>query len=153
MVWLLIGRGHSLAALLAAGIIVLSLSDIAIRVISRGLRDKLAISVVLHALACRIALAPQSAKATFDALAGSHLKFIVTDKFGSQRRSIGHLKLCHLLLFATALALLIGMPDVNSIVFAALLILMLPLPAALMTDRSLRAYRETIAPSVPEVVA
>jgi cellulose synthase/poly-beta-1,6-N-acetylglucosamine synthase-like glycosyltransferase len=153
MVWLLIGRGHSVAALLAAGIIVLSLCDIAIRVISRGLRDKLAISVVLHALACRIALAPQSAKATFDALAGGRLKFIVTDKFGSQRRSHGHLKLCHLLLFATALALLIGMPDVNSIVFAALLILMLPLPAALMTDRSLRAYRETIAPSVPEVIA
>ena len=153
MVWLIIGHVHSVGAALAAGIIVLSLCDIAIRVMARGLRDRLSFPVLLNALACRIALAPQSAKATFDALAGSHMTFIVTDKFGSKSPSVALLHPYHLLLFVTALAVMIASQPTNLLVLGSLLSLMLPLPAAMVTGRSLRAYRETIVAPLMEVIA
>lgn len=152
-VWLLTGRGHTVAATFAAGAIVLSLGDATIRVVARGLRDRLALWVILHALACRIALAPQSAKATFDALTGSRLKFIVTDKSGETGQASGPLYACHLMIFITSILLLIGVQPIGPLVVAALLTLLLPLPAALLTDRSLCAYRAAIAPSLTEVSA
>ncbi|MFX0546233.1 glycosyltransferase family 2 protein [Roseovarius sp. S1116L3] len=151
--WLLTGHGHSLAATVAASIIVLGLSDIAMRVAARALRDNQPPSVLFHALACRIALAPQSAKATFDALTGSHLSFIVTDKFCGKDASAHEPHSCHILLFLTATILLITVPSANPLVVGALMTLMLPLPAALVTDRSLHAYRETIVTSFTEITA
>ncbi|MEB8386748.1 glycosyltransferase [Rhodobacteraceae bacterium KMM 6894] len=153
VIWLVTGQGGSVAAALAAGVIVLSLCDIALRVIARGLRDGLPLSVILHALACRIALAPQSSKATFDAATGMRLKFLVTDKSGDTRADAAHLPLCHLGLFALALVLLFGIQPANPLVIVALLILMAPLPAALLTDRSLRAYRKAMVPSTMEYTA
>ncbi|QPM89651.1 glycosyltransferase family 2 protein [Pseudooceanicola algae] len=151
-VWLMTGQEHSVAASLAAGIIVLSLCDTAIRVIARGARDGLPLSVVLQALACRIALAPQSARATFDALAGTRLTFLVTDKSGGDAGRLPPLPFHHLLLFAAAL-LLAGLQPHNPLVIFAVLTLLLPLPAALITDHSLRAYRKTIVSSDMEITA
>jgi len=151
--WLITGQAHSVAATLAAGIIVLSLFDIAIRVIVRGLRDKLTLPVIWHALVCRIALAPQAAKATFDAFTGSRLKFIVTDKSGGACSAFGFSNLCHVMLFGAAILLLIGTQHANPVVLAALVVLMLPLPAALITDKSLHAYRAALLPAFKEIVA
>jgi len=152
-VWLLTGHSQSTAATLAACIIVLTLCDIAMRVIGRGVRDGLTLPVMLHALACRVALAPQSAKATFDALTGSRLKFVVTDKVGGDGPLAASLPRCQAALFVTALLLLAGLTHGSPLVVAALLTLMLPLPAALITDQSLRAYRAAIVPPDMEAIA
>ena len=152
-VWLVTGTAHPAAIALAAIIVMLSLCDIAMRVVARGLRDRLPLGVLLRALVCRVALAPRSAKATFDALAGSELKFIVTDKSGGRGSVADDLHLCHLLLFVTAIALLIASQTTSPLVIGALLTLMMPLPAAVLTDRSLRAYRETIASPLSEGTA
>lgn len=152
-VWLLIGQGQTVGAMLAACAIVLSLCDLTIRVVARGLGDRLALSVVLYALACRIALAPQSAKATFDALTGSRLKFVVTDKSGEKSNQAGPLSACHLMIFIMSILLLIAVQPTDPLIVAALLTLMLPLPAASLTGQSLRAYRAAIAPPLREIIA
>lgn len=135
-----LGRGHTLAASLAAAVIVLSLCDVVLRIIGRGLRDKLGCAVIFRALACRIALAPRSAKATFDAVAGGRFTFVVTKK--DEAGALGRLDVpsAHLLLFVASLMLLIGAAPSAPLIHAALLTLMLPLPAAIVTDQSLRAY-------------
>ncbi|WP_369682687.1 glycosyltransferase family 2 protein [Roseovarius sp. M141] len=148
-VWLLTGQGQTVAATLAAGAILLGLADITTRVVVRGIRDGQALPVILHALACRIALAPQSAKATFDALTGCRLTFVVTDKAGG--KGDPSLSACHLMVFLTAILLLLGVQPTEPLIRAALLALLLPLPAALLTDTSLRAYRAAIAPPLTEV--
>lgn len=152
-VWLMTGYGDTPAATLAAGTIVLSLGDIILRVITRGWRDRLALPVIVNALACRIALSPQSAKATFDALTGSRLKFVVTDKSGDIDQQTGPVSGCHLMVFMASILLLTGVQPTSPLVVSALLTLMLPLPAALLTDMSLRAYRAAIAQSQTEVAA
>ncbi len=153
MVWLITGQGHAPAAKLAAAVITVSLCDISMRVIVRGLRDKLTLAVVCHALACRIALAPQSARATFDALMGTRLPFIVTDKSGGKRPNAGPLRPCTVLLCILAVLMLIGTQTTNPLIIAALFILMLPLPATLVTHRSLRAYRAAVVAPFTEVAA
>ncbi|WP_306127209.1 glycosyltransferase family 2 protein [Roseovarius sp. MMSF_3350] len=144
LVWLMAGWDQTIAPTLAAAVIVLGLCDIVLRVIGRGVRDHLAPGVILHALACRIALAPQSAKATFDAFCGGSLTFIVTDKSGACRTNPRDLHSCHLLLFAAALIALITAPQSNPLILTALFCLMLPLPAAVITDLSLRNYRKAL---------
>ncbi|MFW8637558.1 glycosyltransferase family 2 protein [Cribrihabitans pelagius] len=155
LIWLVTGQANSVAAMLAAGGIVLSLCDVVVRVTGRALRDRLAPRVTLHALACRIALAPQSARATFDALCGGRLNFIVTDKSGAKSGArggaVGGLYLCHSLLFAIAFAVLFTSQPVNFLIVAGLLSLMLPLPAAWITDRSLRSYYQAIVAAPKEV--
>lgn len=151
--WLSTGQGQAIGATLAAAAILLGLCDNALRVVARGWRDRLSPGVVLNALACRIALAPQSARATFEALTGSHLKFVVTDKSGDGGRRAKRLSACHLMIFFTSILLLIGVQPAEPLILAALLTLLLPLPAAMLTDRSLRAYRAAIAPSLNEVSA
>lgn len=152
MIWLIGRQDPSIATTLAAAIIILTLCDIALRVIGRGVRDGLTLSVILHALACRIALAPQSAKATFDALTGGRLKFIVTDKFGKGTHA-AKLPLCQALLCAIAILLLAGFQPADPSVIVALLTLMLPLPAALVTGHSLRAYRAGLVQAHLEIMA
>ncbi len=152
IVWLAIGRdGLSLAVQLAAFSVALSACDLTIRVTARGLRNRLELPVALHALACRIALAPQSARATFDALAGSQLTFVVTDKSGGKGHRAVDLYFPHLALFTASLILLIGTQPTSPMVIGALIVLMLPLPAALVTERSLRVYRKAVVPSLKEV--
>ncbi len=149
---MLFGREQSAEAILAASVIVLGLSDVVMRIIGRGVRDGLGFSVTCHAIACRIALAPQSAKATFDALLGEELKFVVTNKSSSKTRSAGRIPLGHLLIFVVALVLIVSVPSANPLVIAAAFVLMLPLPAALLTDGSLHSYSKAIATTYREVM-
>lgn len=151
--WVATGQAETLAAKLAALIILLSLGDVIIRVVGRGLRDRLPPHVFLGALACRIALAPQSARATFDALHGGRLEFVVTDKSGAGATNADRLHVCSLLLFAAAFLLLAIIQPAETIVVAALGALMLPLPAAFVTDRSLRAYHTAITATPKETVS
>lgn len=148
-----LGRERSIVAVLAASVIVLGFVDVVFRIIGRGARDGLGVRVMSLALACRVALAPQSAKATFDAILGEKFKFIVTDKSGVASSSAARLPLYHLILFAVALLVLIGAQPANPVIIAALLALMLPLPAAMVTDKSLRSYRQTILASQAEAMA
>lgn len=152
-IWLLSGQGQTGGAILAAGAIVLSLSDLTLRVVAQGLRDRQALPVLLQALACRIALAPQSAKASFDAFTGCRLEFEVTNKAGDARQSGNALFLPQLVVFATSALLLIGAQPAEPMIRAALLALLLPLPAAMVTDMSLRSYRAAINPPSREVSA
>lgn len=142
---LVTGQGHTVPAVLAGVAIVLSLCDIVARVLARSCRDRLPPGVALSALACRIALAPQSAKATFDALTGCRLKFLVTDKTGGNRPALSALPLCPLLIFIIAVLLFAIAQPADPIVLTALAALMLPLPAAVLTSTSLRAYRGAVS--------
>jgi cellulose synthase/poly-beta-1,6-N-acetylglucosamine synthase-like glycosyltransferase len=145
MAALLAGRGQSVEAILAASVIVLGLSDVVLRVIGRGLRDGLGLSVTANAIACRLALAPRSAKATFDAALGEKLNFIVTNKSGSDRSSGIQIPLVQLVLFSISLAALLSASSMNPLVVVALLTFLLPLPAAIFTANSLNSYRESIS--------
>ncbi|OSP54377.1 glycosyltransferase family 2 protein [Pseudoruegeria sp. SK021] len=143
---LLTGAGPSSIVVLAAGVVFLSFLDIVFCVFGRGLRDGQSGSVMCQALACRLALAPKSARATFDAMLGGGLSFVVTNKSGAGGHGEGWVPIEHLTLFGTALVLLIAQPSGNLLVDAALVILMLPLPAALFTETRLRAYRDAVLP-------
>lgn len=151
--WLLTGQSHTVSAALAGGAIVLSLCDIVARVLARGWRDGLPPGVAFRALACRIALAPQSAKATFDALTGCRLKFLVTDKTGGRSLAVSALAPCPLLIFITSVLLLAIAQPADPIILAALAVLMLPLPAAVLTGNSLRAYRGAVMVPTQEALA
>ncbi len=131
---------------------MLGLSDVVLRIIGRGFRDGLGLSVTANAVACRVALAPRSAKATFDAILGEKLNFIVTNKSGIDRSSRIQIPLVQLILFAVSLAALLSASSLNPLVVAALLIFLLPLPAAILTANSLNSYRESISPSYKEAM-
>lgn len=151
--WLLTGQGHTVPTMVAGGAIVLSLCDIVARVLARGWRDGLPSGVAFRALACRVALAPQSAKSTFDAMTGCRLKFLVTDKTGSRSLAVSTLSPCPLLTFITSILLLAIAQPADPIILTALAALMLPLPAALVTGRSLHSYRDTVMTPAQEVLA
>ncbi len=150
---LLLGRSDALVTRLAAWIILLSLLDVLIRIIGRALRDGHAPGTLVAALASRLALAPQSARATVDAIVGRKLSFVVTDKMGAAALSGRHLPWPHLVL-ALLSALLLGtaQPD-HPVIVAALAALLLPLPAALLTEASLRRYRHSVLVTQAESVA
>lgn len=142
---LLLGRDQSLAATLAAGVIVLGFIDVVLRIGSRGLRDGLGYTVTIHALVCRLALSPRSAKATLDAILDENFTFLVTDKAGSNTSWRIHLPLGQFLLFTFSVTLLLIFSPANPMVVIALLVLMMPLPAALLTASSLQSYRQAIS--------
>lgn len=125
----------------ASASIVLSVTDIVARLLLRGRSDGLPFGIQLRAICNRLALAPVSARATFDAIVGKRLTFLITDKAGKMGRS-GDLPAQQLLLFACA-ALAIGPAlQSGSLAAAAVLMLMLPLPSAVLTASALRRYRE-----------
>ena len=146
------GRGQSWAAILAASVLVLGLVDVVLRISSRGFRDNLGVSVTINALACRLALAPRSAKATFDAVLGERLTFVVTDKVGSNPSGVTSIPKGQLLLFIISLAVLLSVLPSNVLIVSALLALMLPLPAALLTDSSLSTYRKAVSAPYQEAM-
>lgn len=140
---LLLGRSHSTVSSLCALIIILSFLDVVIRVVRRSLRDRLGLDVTARAVACRIALAPQSAKATIDATFGKKQPFVVTRKSGVL--SAKRIPVTQLHLFMIAAVILISIPLASPLVIAALLLLMLPFPAAIITDKSLSDYRFAVS--------
>ena len=128
----------------ASATIVLSLLDVVLRVAERGINEARSFSTIFAALACRIALAPQSAKATLDGMLGGKLRFIVTNKSGGAVSRHHPLPIGHAALFILSLCALIAAEPNHVLVIAALITLMLPLPAALLTASNLRSYRASI---------
>ncbi|WP_138935434.1 glycosyltransferase family 2 protein [Roseovarius arcticus] len=129
----------------ASATIVLCLLDVVLRVAERGINEARSLSTILAALACRIALAPQSAKATLDGVIGGKLQFIVTNKSGDAVSRYRTVPIGHVALFVLSLCALIAAEPHHILVIAALITLMLPLPAALFTARNLRSYRASIS--------
>lgn len=137
----------------AAAVIVLSLVDIVLRITGRGIKEARGLRMIFDAVACRLALAPQSAKATLDALLGEKLQFVVTRKSGAEEPLVGRMPFGHLILFSASLFALIVSHPLDPLVIVALLTLMLPLPAALLTAKSLRSYRAAIVSDKMEIAA
>jgi hypothetical protein len=142
---LLTGQGGRTLPALAAVSLILCLVDIAGRLTWRASRDGTPPAVLAAAIGNRLALAPVSALATAEVLAGRPLRFIVTDKSGGARDRGRDLPLAGLALFATALAALPAAAASGSgLALAGVLILMTPFPASLATGRSLERYREIV---------
>lgn len=148
---LIIGADHPVVTGLAAFVIILSFLDTVVRIAGRGLRGDRGAGVVLRAIAGRIALAPVSARATLDAVLGRELKFVVTDKSGNSAGGASRLPFVHLALFVAAIAALVVGVSEGGLVLTAVFILMLPLPAAIVTDRSLRACHAALQRSNVEM--
>ena len=142
---LLLNRAPTGLVAFASATIVLSLLDIVLRVAERGINEARSLSTIFGALACRIALAPQSAKATLDGLLGAKLRFVVTNKSGDKASRSRPAPIGHVALFGLSLCALIAVEPNHVLVIAALLTLMLPLPAAIFTASNLRDYRASIA--------
>jgi cellulose synthase/poly-beta-1,6-N-acetylglucosamine synthase-like glycosyltransferase len=141
---LVTGQGTPWLAALCASSILLSFLDIAWRVVGRGLVEKVAGGTVLAALASRIALLPISAIATFSTLLHHSNRFVVTAKALDAPSNEGPLPLTHAML---ALAAAVSLPAAfaaGPMVGLAVAMLILPLPAALLTGRTLRAYRAAL---------
>lgn len=137
----LLSTGHTSLTTIAALATLLPFLDIVLRIMGRGIRGELPLDVILRALACRIALAPRCAKATFDAMMGQELKFVVTDKSGVEAHGFLRVPSTHVVLFCLSSVALIAAAADGALVAGALMFLMLPLPAAILTENSLRAYR------------
>lgn len=174
---LALGRAEAPAVPLAAAVLLLGLADSVARILGRGRQDRPDPATLIGALACRLALAPQSARATLDALSGQRTRFVVTDKsgtrsgpgarggfgwgfgwgFGGRIGGRAAIPWAQLVLFATALPILLLAPPHQPAIRAALMTLMLPLPAALWIRAGLNGYRRTaLRPALahgPEVPA
>jgi hypothetical protein len=137
---------------LGAASIVLTVVDACARLLARGIADRLDAGTVWRAVAARLALAPASARATLDACLPAVLTFTVTDKAlrrGRRRDLPGD----HLVLFALALAVLPLALAAGPMAVAAAVCLLLPLPAALVTDHALGSYRDGLARAGAEATA
>jgi cellulose synthase/poly-beta-1,6-N-acetylglucosamine synthase-like glycosyltransferase len=98
---------------------------------------------LLSTLASRFALAPISAKATFDILVGAKLPFIVTNK--DPWAGAGQLPLGNIVLAILSVLALPAAAEAGLLTTIAVLILILPLPSAWITDRALESYRRFTA--------
>lgn len=119
----------------------------------RGLHDGKAPMVIVAAIAQRIALAPVSALATVEVIFGKPMHFVVTNKSCAPRAHRTELPIATLMLFGTAALGLISAAQGGWPTVAAVLVLTLPLPAALATARTLNRYRVTLAHSGGGVLA
>jgi len=138
---LLTGWGGNMLLMLAAGSVLLSFADIVGRLVWRGLRDETPWAVFAAAIAHRVALAPISALATIEVLAGRQMRFVVTDKSGTVRGSLYGFPIVSFVLFTVAaFALPVALQD-GWLSTVAILALMTPFPAALATARTLDRYR------------
>jgi len=142
---LLTGREGRLLLVLSAASVILCLVDIVGRLAWRAVSDGTSPAVLAAAIGNRLALAPASALATAEVLAGRPLRFVVTDKSGAARDRTLDLPVAGLALFAAATVALPAAVRADSwAVLAAILILMTPFPAALATGRSLARYRRIV---------
>lgn len=134
-------QGAQGLARLAAMSILLTLLDILLRLGARSAHDGRSLRAVLGGFAARIALSPASARATLDALLPTRLQFKVTAK---DSRSASHeiaVPTDHLILFLLASLAVPGVAEAGWLVQLGWLSLLLPLPAALLTDMELAQYR------------
>lgn len=143
---LMVSWGSGWLAFLAAVCIFLSFADIVTRLVWRGLRDGTRAGTITAAICNRLALVPISALATVEALSGRARPFVVTDKTGmAGSRHVSRSAAALGLFVAAALALPAAL-EAGALPVFALLVLMLPLPAAFATTRTLNGYRATMIP-------
>jgi len=142
------GNGGSILALLSAVSVLLSFTDIVIRLVWRNLRDGTNPRIVAAAIANRLALAPVSALATVEVLSGRPLRFVVTNKSGFGQGKLQELPLTNFAVFIVALGALPFALMAGPVISAAILALMAPFPAACITSRTLRHYRAGLMPPV-----
>lgn len=150
VVW---GGQETLLLHLAAASVVLAFADIAGRLLWRGLHDRTPFAVIAAAVTHRIALAPTSGLATIEVLVGKTMTFVVTDKFGMARGQFNNWPIAATILFIVAAISVFPAREFGALPVAAILILMLPLPAGLLTTRTLDRYRQLHSPSHRGVVA
>ncbi len=144
LIGLLAGAETRFVVLLAAATVMLGLCDLVWRILHRGVRDRQAPGTVIGALASRLALAPISARATFDTLMGRRFSFTVTDKSANDKPGLGRIPVQQAVLLGAAILCLPAAFDAGSIVLAATLSLMLAWPAAALTSARLQSYRKAV---------
>ena len=149
---LTLGEAGSMVAAVAGASILLALADIVARLAGRGWHDRLPPLAVARAVASRIALAPAAAIATVEAMLPGRQIFVVTGKDPAMRLSTPLALVPHALLFVLAVAA-IRTPSAGWSADLALLGLMLPLPAAMLTSGELARYRRHLAAPGTEVSA
>ncbi|MCQ0969592.1 glycosyltransferase [Paracoccus sp. TK19116] len=140
---LLTNRAPDSLVWIAAASVILGLCDILLRLSLRGWRDSTRPRPLLAAICNRLALTPVAARASLDALTGRKATFRVTDKSGNGPRT-ADLPLAQAALFAIALIAVIPAAASGPMAMAAIFTLMLPLPAALVTARTLKRYRAAV---------
>ena len=143
-----VGQGSHALATVASLSVVLGFADIVARLAERGLRDGLGARAVASAIASRVALAPAAAMATVDAMLPGRQAFVVTAKAATPHLRAPVAILPHAVLFALALHAA-RQPSLGVLPDLALLLLMVPLPAALLTGIELARYRRFVADAVP----
>ena len=136
------GQGGRTLLVLAGLSVWLTLADIAVRLLGQGCRAQTPLPVRAAAICHRLALAPVAACATLEALCGRSLGFTVTNKSGATRTR--DLPTAGLLLFGAALLSLPAALPHGWVVTGAVLALLLPLPAGLITARALETYRRHV---------
>ncbi|MFZ3582753.1 glycosyltransferase family 2 protein [Loktanella sp. DJP18] len=146
LVGLATGRGGDALVLLAGASVWLTLIDIASRLMGQGRPVRTGPAIRAAAICHRIALAPVAACATLEAMIGRSLPFAVTDKSGTANR-VGHVPATSLVLFTAAALLLPQALAQGWVVTGAVAALLLPLPAAWATARTLDRYRLRVTTS------
>ncbi len=141
---LLTGRTDGALVATASAAVLLAFVDIVARLVWRGLRDGAAAGVIAAAIANRLALAPVSALATVEVLAGRPMHFVVTDKTGAGRSLRHKLPLATFVLFTIALLAFEPALQVGWLTTAAVIALMAPFPAALTVAWTLERYRSIL---------
>lgn len=134
-------QGKMLLVGLAAVSVVLTALDIVVRLGWRGIADGASPAKLAAAIVNRLALAPVSALAAVEVLLGRRMHFVVTDKSGTCGRD---LPVASAALFALAVAALAPAAEHGVLAAAAVLALMTPFPAALVTARTLARYRAAL---------
>ncbi|MDO5758557.1 MAG: glycosyltransferase family 2 protein [Rhodobacterales bacterium] len=148
---LMTGRGTPLAIHLAALSILVCAADILWRLTRRGAADGSDWRRIFLAVTSRVALSPVAAQATFDALIGAKATFVVTNKDCASYQS--GMPIAATLTAVAAAASLPAAVGEGPMAAMAVVLLLLPLPAALLTDRALGAYRRRISKPLSERTA
>ncbi|MGR3563894.1 MAG: glycosyltransferase family 2 protein [Heliomarina sp.] len=130
--------------MLSAAVILLSLLEICSRIMRRGAVANRSRQVILSAISCRLALAPVSAVATMDAVLAKRTPFNVTNKSTELLAPLCDEPVAQVVLALAATFVLSTAWSAGPLVFCAVLALILPLPAALLTRRQLRDYRSVV---------
>ncbi len=147
-----VGQGSAGLATIAGAVVILTLVDIVVRLVRRGVHDGLALRAVLAAIASRLALAPASAVASLRATLPGRQTFVVTAKDATPAAGPSMAMGPHGLIFVAAGAALLQ-PSLGTVPDLALLALLLPLPAAIATSAELGRYRRFVAKAPASAVA
>ena len=135
----------TLTGQLSAWMVALAAVSPVCRIALRCWQKRVPVPVFLEAAATRIAMMPASARAAVDGMFDVNQKFRITGKDCHSASGGDPVPLDHTLVFILAACALAAGVAESAIAYCALVLLLLPLPAALWTRRSLRLYRNGMA--------